>query len=61
MFYAQLGDVDQAIVWLEKAYKENDGSLYLLKVHPFLDPIRDDPRYHDLVRRMNYPDIDTRE
>jgi tetratricopeptide (TPR) repeat protein len=59
MLYAQLGDDDQAIAWLEKAYEKHDGLLYLLKVLPLLDPIRDDPRYHDLVRRMNFPGNET--
>ena len=28
----------------------------LLKIHPWLDPLRDDPRFEDMVRRMNFPD-----
>ena len=61
MLYAQLGDGDQAIAWLEKAYETHDGLLFLLKVHPLLDPLRDDPRYEDLVRRMNFPENEGRE
>ncbi len=61
MYYAQLGERDQAIAWLERAYERHDGWLYLLKVHPLLDPLRDDPRYKDLVRRMNFPEDEGRE
>jgi serine/threonine-protein kinase len=56
MLYAQLGDKDQAFAWLEKAYERHDGLLYLLKVSSRWDPLRDDPRYDDLVRRMNFPE-----
>jgi len=55
LFYAQLGDKDQAFTCLEKAYEKHDGPIYLLKVSPWWDPLRDDPRYDDLVRRMNFP------
>jgi TolB-like protein/tetratricopeptide (TPR) repeat protein len=46
-----LGDNDQAFVWLEQAYKEQSNIMQFLKVHPFFDPIRADPRFADLVRR----------
>ena len=50
--HACLRDVDEALEWLEIAYAEHDQTLVWLKVHPRLDPIRNDPRYHDLLRRM---------
>jgi TolB-like protein/Tfp pilus assembly protein PilF len=49
--YLGLGENDQAFVWLEQAYKEQSNILQFLKVHPFFDPIRADPRFADLVRR----------
>jgi len=49
--YLGLGDNDQAFVWLEQAYKEQSNILQFLKVHPYFDPIRGDPRFADLVRR----------
>jgi len=49
--YAQLGEKEKAFEWLEKAYEGNN--LGYLKVDPYLDPLRDDPRFHDLLRRMN--------
>ena len=49
--YLGLGDNDQAFAWLEQAYKEQSNILQFLKVHPYFDPIRGDPRFADLVRR----------
>jgi len=51
--YAQLGEIDQAFEWLEKAYAEQDSGLPYLKVAANWDPLRDDPRFHDLLLRMN--------
>jgi len=50
--YLGLGDNEQSIAWLERAYQEQSMILQFLKVHPFLDPLRDDPRFADLVRRV---------
>jgi pentatricopeptide repeat protein len=50
--YLGLGDRDQAFAWLEQAYREQSNILQFLKVHPFFDPIRDDPRFADLTRRV---------
>jgi serine/threonine-protein kinase len=50
--YLGLGEYDQAFSWLEQGYKEHSQILLLLKVHPFFDPIREDPRFKDLVRRV---------
>jgi TolB-like protein/Tfp pilus assembly protein PilF len=50
--YLGLGDTEQAFVWLERAYKEQSNILQFLKVHPYFDPIRGDPRFADLVRRV---------
>jgi tetratricopeptide (TPR) repeat protein len=50
--YAGLGDKDKAFENLEKAYQERSYRLAVLGVEPQLDPIRDDPRYADLIRRV---------
>ncbi|HYU51303.1 MAG TPA: tetratricopeptide repeat protein, partial [Gemmatimonadaceae bacterium] len=50
--HASLGDVDDAFRWLEIAIEERASGLLLLRVHPRLDPIRQDPRYPALVRRL---------
>ena len=51
--HARLGETDKAFDWLEKAYQERDGQLIWLKVSHNWDPLRDDPRFTDLLRRMN--------
>jgi hypothetical protein len=51
--YAALGDHDQAFRWLEVAYKLRIGSLILLKTDPAMDPLRNDPRFDELLRKMN--------
>jgi len=51
--YAHLGDEDQAIRWLEESYEKREFFLTFLSVSPVFDPLRDDPRFQDLLRRMN--------
>jgi predicted deacetylase len=53
--YTALRDFDQACAWLEKAYEERTYILIMLKVGPRNDPLRSDPRFQDLLRRMNFP------
>ena len=50
--YLGLGDNEQAFVWLEQAFQEQSNILQFLKVHPFFDPVRADPRFADLLRRV---------
>jgi TolB-like protein/Tfp pilus assembly protein PilF/predicted Ser/Thr protein kinase len=54
IIYAGLGQKDQAFQWLEKSYEEHDsGPFSMVKVYPIFDPLRSDPRFVDLLRRMN--------
>jgi len=50
--YLGLGDKEQAFVWLERACEEQSNILQFTKVHPFFDPLRDDPRFKDLLHRV---------
>jgi TolB-like protein len=50
--YLGLGDNEQALAWLERAYQEQSNMLQLIKVHPYFDPLRGDPRFVDLVHRV---------
>ncbi len=53
--YARLGAVDEAMRCLEQAYDERECMLVLLKAHEWYDPLRSDPRFADLVRRVGIP------
>ncbi len=50
--YLGLGEYDQTFVWLEQGYKEQSNILQVLKVFPFFDPIRTEPRFIDLIHRV---------
>jgi tetratricopeptide (TPR) repeat protein len=52
--YLDAGDYDQAIYWLEKAYEEHDPNLPYIGM-PIWDPLRSDPRFQDLLRRIGLP------
>ncbi len=54
--YTGLGDKDQAFPWLEKAFEERDAAWFpMIRVSPMADPLRSDPRFQALMRRMNFP------
>jgi TolB-like protein/Tfp pilus assembly protein PilF len=57
--YLNAGDYDLAIDWLEKAYEEHHPYLPFLGL-PTYDPLRSDPRFQDLLRKMNLP-VDEKE
>jgi tetratricopeptide (TPR) repeat protein len=50
--YLGLGDNDEAFAWFERAYEEQSNILIYIKVFPLYDPLRGDPRFQDLVRRV---------
>ncbi len=54
--YAGLEEKDEGFKWLEKASNERSSWFVWLNVDPRLDPLRDDPRFQDLLRRMNFPE-----
>jgi serine/threonine-protein kinase len=54
--FAALGYADSAMAWAERAYASGmDSRLTYLKVEPVWDPVRDDPRFQGLLRRMRFP------
>ena len=53
--YAGLGNSNEAIAWLERAYDEHSFGLAHIKVDPSLDPLRADPRFQEILQRMNLP------
>jgi TolB-like protein/DNA-binding winged helix-turn-helix (wHTH) protein/Flp pilus assembly protein TadD len=50
--YIGMGNKDEAFVWLEKAYVQHSNGLIALKVNPIYDPLRSDPRFQELLRRV---------
>jgi len=52
LVYSGLGEKQDAFEWLEEAYKAHDVGLVYLKIDPCLDPLRADPRFDDLLRRV---------
>ena len=52
LVYSGLGEKDKAFEWLERSYRDRSGSVRYLKVEPRLDPLRADPRFLDLLRRV---------
>jgi tetratricopeptide (TPR) repeat protein len=55
LIHGGLGDKDQALQWLERAYQERSVSLYRLKSSPAFEGLRSDQRFQDLVRRIGLP------
>ena len=58
--YAQWGDTETAFRNLNLAFEYGDPGLAQLYIDPFLDPIRDDPRYIEMVRKLGVEPPDTR-
>lgn len=53
LIYAALGEKDQAFDWLEKAYEEHSVAMDHIKSRRWFDNLRSDPRFTDLLRRMD--------
>ena len=54
--YAQWGDTERALDWLETAVRNRDPYLAYTKVNPFFDPLRAEPRYQAIEQALNFPD-----
>jgi hypothetical protein len=55
-FLVQLGEKDKAFAELDKALDNREYLLLYIKIDPRLDPLRDDPRLNELIRRMRFPE-----
>jgi len=55
MIYAWMGDKDQTFAWLEKGLKDKSDAIESIKNFHAFDPLHSDPRYADLLKRMNLP------
>ena len=50
--YLGLGELEEAVTWMERAYDERRGWLAYLKVNPILDRVQSMPRFQALVKKM---------
>jgi TolB-like protein/DNA-binding winged helix-turn-helix (wHTH) protein/Tfp pilus assembly protein PilF len=55
--FALLKDKENAIFWLEKGYEEHSGDMISLAIEPIWDDLRSDPRFQELLRRMNLENV----
>jgi TolB-like protein/Tfp pilus assembly protein PilF len=53
--YTGLGEKSTALDWLDKAYRERNDRLLYLNVDPMADPLRSEPRFQKLMKRLNLP------
>jgi hypothetical protein len=56
--YAGLGDKDKAFHYLDRLREEHSAHLDYINIEPTLDGLRDDPRFLELLRRVNLPFVD---
>jgi tetratricopeptide (TPR) repeat protein len=53
--YAQWGNIPKALEWLETAYRTRAPGLLYLKMDPLLDPLRQEPRFKEIERKLKFP------
>ncbi len=53
---AEIGEMEEAMTWLERGYEERDPALVFVKTDARFDPLRSDPRFQDLLRRIGFPE-----
>jgi hypothetical protein len=56
--HAAVGERDEAFRWLEQAVERREGGVVRLKFLRGVDPLRDDPRFDEILKRMNFPATD---
>ena len=54
LIYAALGNKDEAFSWLERAYEDHDAVLTTIAFYPGSQPLWDDPRFIDLIKRLGF-------
>jgi TolB-like protein/Tfp pilus assembly protein PilF len=54
-YYARLGELDEALVWLERAHEVRSGGMVWIKMHPYFKNLFSDARFQDVVRRVGLP------
>jgi TolB-like protein/Flp pilus assembly protein TadD len=54
--YAGLGEKEKAFEWLNKAYEERASQMIFIKIDPWIENLRSDPRYKELLKKMKFVD-----
>jgi hypothetical protein len=49
-------EIDLAFKWLEKAYIDREVEMYWLKMEPHFTPLRSDPRWKEMLKKVGFPD-----
>ena len=52
LLYARLGEIEEALGWLEEAVRQRGGLMVFAKVHPWLDSLRPEPRFGEALQQM---------
>ena len=55
VIYTTLGDRKRALTWLEKTYEAHLGLLVIINVEPLFDPLRAEPRFQAILRKLGFP------
>jgi hypothetical protein len=55
-FYTQIGETDEAFTCLERGYRDRDPLMIFTKADPVFVPLRSDPRFDELLRRIGFPE-----
>src|SRR5687768_13615120 len=55
-FYAEMGEKDKAFAMLDEVIETMDQHTSQMKVDPFMDPLRNDPRFKEVLRRTGFPE-----
>ena len=54
LIYNGLGETEETLAWLERGFQQRDPKMTFLKVEPKWNNLRSEPRFVDLMRRMNF-------
>ncbi len=54
-FAAEMGEKDKAFALLGEAYDKHDQFILFMKIDPFMNPLRDDPRFEELLKKLGFP------
>jgi len=54
--HTEIGETDEAFAWLERGYRARDPLMIATKADHTFDPLRSDPRFDDLLRRIGFPE-----